>query len=73
MEKFPTLRLIVRYGPMAVPALTIAAIVIVTWLGWPWLGLLAIPLALFVGALVYLLARSYVELVALISEMLMPQ
>ena len=69
MERFPALRLILRFGRAgaAVVAL-VAAIVVVAW-GWPSLGWLSLIAAPFVFTFGYFLAKSYVEIVQIITEM----
>lgn len=73
MENYPVLSLVVRFGTPAAIGLGLlsAAIVLALLLG-PF-GWLAAPVALIVGAVVSALAKSYVELVVLITEMLVPR
>lgn len=73
MERYPVLHLAVRYGNwIALIAALVTAIAVfgLTYapLGWP-----AIPLAFVVAAFIGLLGLSYVELIRLIAEMLLPQ
>jgi hypothetical protein len=73
MEKFPVLRLITKYGPagsMALGALVAVFVLVLAWPAWGAAGL--IPAAVL-ALLAYVVGKSYVELVVLITDMLMPQ
>jgi hypothetical protein len=73
MSDFPAIRLLKRYGYTlaAVAALAVPLGALLLFLcGWSWPVL---PAGVVGGALVYLLARSYVELIHIITEMLLPQ
>lgn len=73
MKDYPTLALIVRYGKAGGPVLVLAAAVIVLWAALP-LGLApAIALAVVVALVGWLVVMSFVEIVRLITEMLLPQ
>jgi hypothetical protein len=73
MERYPVLDLILRYGKIGSLAAAILAAALVAGLGWAALGWIAIVLALIVGAVVFILAKSYVEIVTIITEMLVPR
>ncbi|HEV7394804.1 MAG TPA: hypothetical protein VGO08_24425 [Burkholderiales bacterium] len=74
MEQYPAVAFIVRHGkPLAlalslVPAVVIGLVLHAAGFAWMWsvLGLILLPLT-------YLIARSYVELVAIIADMLLPK
>jgi predicted membrane metal-binding protein len=73
MERFPVLNLILRFG-IAVSAIvaliagTIVVLLAYRDVGWP-----AIPIAAVVALLVFGVAKSYVELVTIVTEMLVPR
>lgn len=73
MERYPVLNFILRYGKVASVAAAILAAVAIAGLGWQALGWLAIVLAIVAGAVVFVLAKSYVEIVTIITEMLVPR
>jgi hypothetical protein len=74
MEQYPAVAFIVRHGkPLALalsllPPVVIALVLHAAGFAWMWsvLGLVLLPLT-------YLIARSYVELVAIIADMLLPK
>lgn len=73
MDQYPILALIVRFGqPAAILVAIMGAL-----LGFMMLqslpGWLAIVVALVGGGLLFVLAKSYVELIALVTEMLVPR
>jgi hypothetical protein len=73
MQSYPILSLIVRFGTSAAIAVAVLVAGLAFWLllgamGWP-----AAIAALLIGAIVFVLAKSYVELVVLITEMLLPR
>lgn len=74
MERFPALALIVTYGAQASIGLSLAvAASLATWLV-PLIGWIAgAGLALTAAALTLLLAKSFVELVTIVTEMLVPR
>jgi hypothetical protein len=73
MNDYPTVRLLLRWGnhmaTAAAAAMPIFALLLVVE-GWPWATLL---FGLFAGAAVLILARSYVELIRIISDTLIPR
>jgi hypothetical protein len=73
MEKYPVLALIVRYGTPIAVALAVVAAILVLWIGFPLIGWASAVLAIVAGGVLLLVALSYVELVRLITEMLLPQ
>lgn len=69
MDRFPALRLILRFGRggAAVLAVLLAVLAVaLSWNGLGWAALLTAPPALAVS---YLFAKSYVEIVQIITEM----
>ncbi len=73
MNDYPMLRLIVRYGSLGCVALAVLVFAAIAWLGHPELGGLAIVLGALTGIVVFIVGRSYVELVRLITDMLLPK
>ena len=72
MEKFPFLSLVVKHGVMASAAVAVLAALFVLTLTWPFWSAASLVPAVVLGALVLVVARSFVELVVLITEMLLP-
>jgi hypothetical protein len=73
MNDYPMLRLIVRYGSQGCIALAVLAFAAIAWLAYPTLGGLAIVVGALTGIVVFIVCRSYVELVRLITDMLLPK
>jgi len=74
MERYPTLRLIASGGTAGSVVLAALIALLVAWLCFPLVGCWgALAVGVVTGALVFVLALSYVELVRLIIEMLLPQ
>ncbi|HZQ59943.1 MAG TPA: hypothetical protein VFC24_01265 [Casimicrobiaceae bacterium] len=73
MERFPILDLILRYGTPASVVLGVIGAALVLLLAWTALAWIALPLALFAGGLVFVLGKSYVEIVTIVTEMLVPR
>jgi fumarate reductase flavoprotein subunit len=71
--RYPVLRLVARYGLPASIAAGVAVAALAVLLGWPSLGVLALPVGLGAGALTGLLGASYVELVRLVTSIFMPE
>lgn len=73
LDGYPMLRGIVALGTTG--AVLFAALVtgLTVWLCWPWMGMMAIPAAALVGVVAAVVALSFVELVRLITELLLPQ
>lgn len=73
MEKYPMLNFTVRYGGPASIALAVIVAALLLWLGLtPW-GWAAIIVAALGGAIVFVVLKSYVELVVLVTDMLVPR
>jgi uncharacterized membrane protein YoaK (UPF0700 family) len=69
MDRFPALRLILRFGRIGAAILALLVTAAATAYLWPWLGawaLLPAPALLVVS---YYLLKSYVEIVQIVSEM----
>ncbi len=73
MNEYPTVRLLLRWGNHmaigAAVAVPLFALLLVAE-GWPWTTFV---FGLFAGAVVLILARSYVELIRIISDTLIPR
>ncbi len=74
MENYPIISLLHRHGTKLaalvalLPPLGALAMVLAGILPWP-----VLPCAILAGAVIYVLARSYVELIHIITETLMPR
>ena len=73
MSDFPILRLIVRYGTAGAVALGLLVFAAIAYLGYPALGVLSIVFGAVIGGVAFVLAKSYAELVRIITEMLLPR
>jgi hypothetical protein len=73
MNDYPTVRLLLRWGNhmaiAAAVAMPVFALLLVAE-GWAWTTLIV---GLFAGAGVLVLARSYVELIRIIADTLLPR
>jgi hypothetical protein len=73
MNDYPTVRLILRWGDqMAIGAALAPPLIALALMarGWSWPTLLA---GVCLGAIVLVLARSYVELIRIIADTLLPK
>ena len=73
MDQYPTIKLIVERGDalaIAIGSLPLIAAIVLVAYGVHWL---ALPVGLVGAAVLYLLMRSYVELVRVIADMLIPK
>ena len=73
MERFPMLRLILRFGDAAVTFLALFIAALIGWDCWPDWGWVAGVAAIVVGAVIYVGGRACVELVRIVTEMLVPR
>lgn len=73
MDNYPTLRLIKRHGRLGAIVISLAAGCLIALLAWTSIGMWALLGALVGGSLTFVIVASYVELVMLILEMLLPQ
>jgi hypothetical protein len=69
-DSFFALRLIIRHGGLASVVFGVAACLISGFLFWGSIGWFAIIPALIIGALIFILCKSYVELVNVVFHML---
>jgi fumarate reductase flavoprotein subunit len=72
LAAYPMLRGVVRYGKAGAVALSVLVAALVLWLFWPGLEIWAIPIAAAAGLITGILALSFVELVRLITDLLLP-
>ena len=73
MPKYPVIDFLLRHGhrfAIAVALLPALAGIYLAYAGWDWPVVVAGMLA---GGILYVLAKSYVELVAIIADMLLPK
>jgi hypothetical protein len=73
VEKYPILNAIVRFGARAAIGVSLAVTVGTIMFGLTALGWWIVPIAAFAGAATFIAIRSYVELVMLVCDMLMPR
>ena len=73
MSDYPVLRFIVRFGTAGSVALGVIVFASIAYLGYSALGGLAIALGIMVGIVLFILGKSYAELVRLITDMLLPK
>lgn len=69
MDRFPALRLILRLGRAGAATVAFIATALVVLIAWKYLGWWALLISPFVLAFSYYLAKSYVEIVQIITEM----
>lgn len=74
MDQYPTIKLIVERGNVMAVVIALlpmcAAVAAVAGVAWHWLALTAGAIA---GLVVYVLLKSYVELVRVMADMLIPK
>lgn len=73
MERFPALGLIVRHGALGAALLALGCAAFLSVLLWQVWGAGALFVGVIAGGVVYLLAKSFVELVVILTEMLVPR
>lgn len=73
MERFPILDLILRFGTPASVILALAGSALTFCMVWPFVGWFGLLAAFVAGGLIFIVGKSYVELVTLITEMLVPR
>lgn len=72
-ESYPTIHFLLRYRRAIVALATALFPLLGFYAGWR-LGYVELPvIGVIGGAIVFVLARSYIELVALIADMLLPR
>jgi hypothetical protein len=69
MDRFPALRLILRYGRAGSAAVAVMIALATIAALWPAIGWPSVVLAPVIGAFAYLFAKSYVEIVLIVVEM----
>lgn len=69
MERFPALRLILKLGRAGAALVAAVATALSVWLAWGSFGWGAMALVVPVLPFSYFLAKSYVEIVQIITEM----
>ena len=69
VERFPALRLILRFGRLGALAVALAATALIVAFVWSYFGWLSLILAPFALVATYFLAKSYVEIIQIITEM----
>lgn len=69
MDRFPALRLILRYGRIG--SVVLAVLVALGTIGalWPFIGWPSVPIAFVIGGIAYLIVKSYFEIVQIVVEM----
>ncbi len=72
LARFPILKATLKHGKALAFGLGAVVAALVLWLGWPAFGLFSPVLAAGAGALTTVAVLSYVELIRLITELLMP-
>jgi hypothetical protein len=72
MRKFPALRFLIRYGDAAAMAICVCVLTGILLSCWPSMGWMSVPVAVGGAAVAGLLAKSYAELVVMITEMVVP-
>ena len=73
MERYPVLGFITRHGRVLAWVVGVLAALLTFMLLHGPFGMLAALAALVVGAMAFALAKSYVELVTLVCDMLVPR
>lgn len=73
MEQYPILAMIVRFGSPVSIILAMVGTLLALFLLYLPLGWVAFPFAAIIGGVIYVLAKSYVELIVMITEMLVPR
>lgn len=73
MERFPVLTLMLRIGTKGAGLIGVAIGALLLLALWPTLGWSALLIAVPIGLLLAVVAMSYIELIKLITEMLLPQ
>jgi hypothetical protein len=72
MERYPVLALVLRHGTTGAAALGVLVALLVGGLTYATLSWLGPLVGILLGAVVYVLGKSYVEIVTIITEMLVP-
>jgi hypothetical protein len=73
MERFPALELIVRFGNIGSVLIAICAACFTSILLLPIIGWWGFAASVVVGALLFLVCKSYVEIITILCDMLVPR
>ena len=73
MERFPMLAFVLRFGTVATTLLALISAALIVLLAWPALGWTAGVVAVLVAAVIFVAGKSFVELVVIVTEMLVPR
>ena len=73
MERYPMLRLILRFGTLIAGLLGALCALLIIVLGWPSLGAWSVLLGLVAAAFVLAAGKAIVELLTIVTEMLVPR
>jgi fumarate reductase flavoprotein subunit len=73
LAKYPMLNGILRFGTAAAIVFSLSAMALVLWMGWPSMGIVALPVAAMIGFAIAVVTLSCAELVRLITDMLLPE
>ena len=73
MDRYPVLAGIVRFGTIGSALLALFAAAMIVVINWASLGALAVLIAAVTGGVIFIVGRSYVEIVTILTEMLVPR
>jgi hypothetical protein len=73
VPKYPFINFLLRHGHGFATAVTLLPVAAGLYLAYAGLGWIWVAGGAVLGAVVYVIARSYVEIVALIADMLLPK
>jgi hypothetical protein len=72
MNRYPVLKLIIKYGTPGAFVLGFLALVGTFFVCFTTVGWLALPIAVVISAVVVLVVKSYAELILMITDMIVP-
>ena len=73
MDRYPFLGWIVRFGTVGSVLLAAFTAVMIVVINWASLGALAVVIAVVTAAVIVVIGRSFVEIVTILTEMLVPR
>lgn len=73
MPHYPLVNWLIRYGAWFAAIMAVAPPVIGVYFAFTGTGWIALAIGVLVGIVTYVLLKSYVELVAIIADMLLPK
>ena len=73
MPKYPIINFLLARGHAFAIAVSLLPVAAGLWLAFGGLGWIWVVGGVLVGAVLYVIAKSYVELVAIIADMLLPK